>query len=142
MFVFPPACRSLTRCRVFTFAAVGRGRGVRFRPGIVGGTRHDRGVLPPRCLHESDRGSWRVTTQTSAHHLNLDARTVTRIDGAGVPRPGSSITVSALRLDRESVELIELVRCQVGAEMELLLRVRDDAVTVRRTTPVVAINPE
>ncbi len=113
----------------------------RVPPEIVGGAGHDRGVIPPSRLHDGDTGRWCVTTASSAHHLDLDARTVTRIDGAGVPSPGSSITVSALRLDRESIPLLELVCCQPGYPMELLLRVRDDAVTVRRTTPVVAINP-
>lgn len=82
-----------------------------------------------------------MTTQTSVHLIDLDRRAVTRIDGAGTPVAGAGFAVSALRLDRESVELIELVRCQVGAEMELVLRIRDDAVTLRRTTEVVAITP-
>jgi hypothetical protein len=98
-------------------------------------------VHPPHCLHDDDVGRWRVTTQTSAHLINLDRRTATRIDGNGVPSRAAGYTVSALRRDRESVELIELVRCEVGAEMELLLRVRDDCVTGRRTTAVVSITP-
>ncbi len=108
---------------------------------IVGGAWHDWGVHPPTRLDDLGRGRWRVTTQTSAHLVDLDARTVTRIEGAGTPVAGAGFAVSALRLDRESVGLIELVRCQVGAEMELVLRIRDDAVTLRRTTEVVAINP-
>ncbi len=82
-----------------------------------------------------------MTTQTSVHLIDLDRRAVTRVDGAGTPVAGHGFAVSALRLDRESVELIELVRCEVGAEMELLLRVRDDCVTLRRTTAIVAITP-
>lgn len=49
--------------------------------------------------------------------------------------------MSALRCDREFVELVKLVRCQVGVEMQLLLRIRDDRVTARLTTEVVVINP-
>jgi hypothetical protein len=108
---------------------------------IVGGAWHDRGVLPPRCLHESDRGSWRVVTQTSAHLIDLDALTVTRIEGAGEPTTDAEHTVSALRRDREITPLLELVRCQVGYPMQLLLRIRDDCVTLRRTTSVMAITP-
>jgi len=99
-------------------------------------------VHPPRCLHDDDAGRHCVVTQTSAHLIDLDRRTVTRTDGAGVPTTAAAgFTVSALRMDRESVELIELVRCQVGAEMELVLRIRDDCVTLRRTTEVVRITP-
>ncbi len=83
-----------------------------------------------------------VTTQTSRHLIDLDARTVTRIDGAGTPVADARFTVSALRRDRDSVQLLRVLRCEVGYPMELLLRVRDDAVTARRTTPVVAISPE
>jgi len=110
-------------------------------PEIVGGAWHDRGVLPPRCLHDADAGCWRVVTQTSAHLVDLDRRTVTRVEGAGEPNPDAEYTVSALRLDRESVPLLELVCCEVGCEMEMLLQIRDDCSTLRRTTEIVAINP-
>lgn len=95
----------------------------------------------PRCLHDSDTGRWRVVTKTSAHYLDLTARTVTRIEGAGVPTAEPGWTVSALRRDRESVNLLELVRCAVGLPMKLLVQVREDCVTARRTTAVVAITP-
>jgi len=98
-------------------------------------------VNPPTRLDDSERGRWRVVTQTSTHFLDLDRRAVTRIDGAGTPTADAGWTVSALRCDREFVELIKLVRCQVGAEMQLLLRIRDDRVTVRLTTEVVGITP-
>jgi len=98
-------------------------------------------VHPPTRLDDFGTGRWRVVTQTSAHYLDLGARTVTRVEGAGVPTADAGWTVSALRRDREITPLLELVCCQVGLPMELLLRVRDDAVTVRRTTPVVAITP-
>lgn len=83
-----------------------------------------------------------MTTQTSAHLIDLGARTVTRIEGAGTPTAGPGYTVSALRRDHESVPLLELVCCAVGYPMELLLQVRDDCVTtMRRTTSVVAVTP-
>jgi len=49
--------------------------------------------------------------------------------------------VSALRRDRELTPLLELVRCEVGYPMALLIQVRDDCVTGRRTTAVVSITP-
>lgn len=116
-------------------------RRFRVSPENVGGTWHAERVHPPRCLHESDRGSWRVTTQTSAHLVDLDRRTVTRVEGAGEPTAGAGFTVSALRRDREITPLIELVCCEVGCEMEMLLQIRDDCSTLRRTTEVVAITP-
>jgi len=99
-------------------------------------------VHPPHCLHDDDAGRWRVTTQTSAHLVDLDRRTVTRVEGAGVPTAAAGFTVSGLRRDRESVPLLVLIHCEVGLPMELLLQVRDDCVTtMRRTTAIVAITP-
>ncbi len=83
-----------------------------------------------------------MTTQTSRHLIDLNARTITRIDGAGAPTAAAGCTVSALRRDREAVPLLKLHHCEVGLPMELLLQVRDDCVTtMRRTTPVIEINP-
>lgn len=96
---------------------------------------------PPTRLDDSSTGCWRVTTQTSAHLIDLDRRTVTRIEGAGAPVADAGWTVSALRCDRESVPLIELVRCSISCPMQLLLRIHDDCITLRRTTAVVAIAP-
>ncbi len=98
-------------------------------------------VHPPARLVDSSAGCWRVVTQTSAHLIDLDRRAVTRIEGAGVPTTDAGWSVSALRLDRESVPLIELVCCQTGYPLELLIRIREDCVTLRRTTEVVAITP-
>jgi len=98
-------------------------------------------VHPPTRLDDSSTGCWRVVTQTSAHHLDLDGRTVTRIEGAGTPTADAGFTVSALRRDGAITPLLELIRCEVGADMELVLRIRDDCVTIRRTTEVVAITP-
>ena len=96
---------------------------------------------PPTRLDDSGTGRWRVVTKTSAHYLDLSARTVTRIEGGGTPTNAAGFRVSALRRDCESVPLLELVRCQLGYPMTLLVRVRDDCVTGRRTTAVIAITP-
>lgn len=142
--MFPPP----SRFRVFAFpppsaAACAFAPRIRCRvpPEIVGGARHDRGVLTPTRLFDSGTGRWRVVTQTSAHRIDLDGRAVTRIDGGGTPMNDAGFRVSALRRDCESVPLIELVRCEIGCPMTLLIRVREDCVTVRRTTPVIAITP-
>ncbi len=95
----------------------------------------------PTRLDDSGRGRWRVVTQTSTHFLDLDRRAVARVEGAGVPITDGGWSVSALRCDREFVELVKLVRCQVGVEMQLLLRIHADRVTARLTTEVVVINP-
>jgi len=97
---------------------------------IVGGAWHDWGVHPPTRLDDSERGRWRVVTQTSTHFLDLNRRAA-----------DAGWSVSALRCDREFVESSKRVRCEVGAEMQLLLRIRGDRVTVRLTTEVVAITP-
>jgi len=98
-------------------------------------------VHTPTRLDDSGHGRWRVTTQTSAHLIDLDRRAVTRIEGAGTPTTDAGWLVSSLRCDREFVELVELVRCEVGCEMEMLLQIRDDCSTLRLTTEVVVINP-
>ncbi len=98
---------------------------------MVGGSWHAERVHPPTRLDDSGRGRWRVVTQTSTRYLDLDRRA----DGAGW-------SVSRHRqCDREFVEPIRRVRCQVGAEMQLLLRIRGDRVTVCLTTETVVINP-
>lgn len=98
-------------------------------------------VHTPTRLVDSGAGRWRVVTETSAHYLDLDSRTVTRIDGGGTPTTGAGYTVSALRRDRETLPLLEMVRCEVGHPMTLLIRVQDDRVTLRRTTSVITIAP-
>jgi len=98
-------------------------------------------VHTPTRLEDSGHGRWRVVTETSAHYLDLSARTVTRIDGGGTPMNDVGLRVSALRRDGETLPLLELVRCEIGCPMTLLVRVRDDRVTGRRTTTVVAITP-
>jgi len=109
---------------------------------IVGGARHADLVHTPTQLDDSGTGCWLIRTQTSAHLVDLDSRTVTRIDGAGTPNSDAGWTVSALRKDRDPVQLLRVLRCSLGYPMELLLRVRDNGVTtLRRTTSVVAITP-
>lgn len=91
-------------------------------------------MLPPNRLDDSGHGRRRVITKTTTRYLNL-RRAVTRVDGAGW-------SVSAHRCDCEFVESIKRARCEAGAEMQLLLRIRDGRVTVRLTTETVVINPE
>ncbi len=98
---------------------------------MVGGSWHAERVHPPTRLDDSGRGRRRVVTQTSTRYLDLDRRAA---DG------GWSVSRHR-QCDREFVELVELGRCEAGAEMQLLLRIRDDRVTVRLTTEVVAITP-
>ncbi len=89
---------------------------------------------PPTRLDDFERGRWRVVTQTSTRYLDLTRRTVT-------PTADAGWSVSVLRCDREFVELVERVRCEAGVEMQLLLRIRGDRVTVRLTAEIVAITP-
>lgn len=71
--------------------------------------------------------------------LDLDARRVTRVPDAGIGNPGGrppSVT-SSLRRDYEPVLLMELVSCEVGVPMQLLLDVRRDGIPTLRTSTCV-----
>jgi len=128
VFAFPPP--GAHRCRVFAT-----------RPKLSASAGTLIIVLPPRCLHDDQAGCWRIVTQTSVHLIDLDRRTVTRVDGAGSPTAGARLRVSALRRDGESLDLLEIVCCEIGCPMQLLIRIRDDCATLRRTTAVHSISP-
>lgn len=90
-----------------------------------------------RSLLDSTTGCFLVTTESgSRYRLDLDRRTlnrapVTDLDG-----------MHRLRRDGESITLVEIVQCEVGAPMLLLidLRVPGVVVTSRESTPVVQID--
>lgn len=93
------------------------------------------------------RGRWWVHTQTAMYLLDLERRKVTRFpDANNELRPedlleeGDDYAVSQLRLDSETIPLVQLMTLALGEPMILVLDIRRDGVlTVRPTTPVRAI---
>jgi hypothetical protein len=84
-------------------------------------------------------GQWQVTTETSLYLLDLDAQLVTRVPdaGAGTPPGLSPAPIASLRRDHEPVPLLELIQCELGAPLRMLLDVRRDGVpTLRVSTHV------
>ena len=86
----------------------------------------------------SSTGCWVVSTESgTVHLLDLDRGVVTRF------RPSRSLVKGSpaeLRRDGEDIPLISVVAV-LGYPMCLMLAVRDDGVmTLRQTTPVVAID--
>jgi hypothetical protein len=95
-------------------------------------------------LTDDDTGRWQITTETSIYLLDLDARTMLRVPGAGVgvqrdPTRGH-IVVTALATDHEVVPLVQVLHCRRGESMYLLTEPRrDGSVVLRGTTPVCEI---
>lgn len=85
-------------------------------------------------------GRWEVFTEASAYLLDLDARTATRVPGAGAGLPGDQSLVAQLRRDHRPVPLLRFTGARVGQPMTLVLDIRGDGVeTVRHTTYVMLI---
>jgi hypothetical protein len=85
-------------------------------------------------------GRWEVFTEASAYLLDLDARTATRVPGAGAVWPGDQAPVAQLRRDHRSVPLLRFTGARVGQPMTLVLDIRGDGVeTARHTTYVMLI---
>ena len=80
-------------------------------------------------------GRYTVTTVASEYLLDLDRRVIQRF-----PDP-NNLEAAGLRRDAEEIVLMEIVSCEVGRSMVLLidLDVSGVLVTTRRTTPIVAI---
>jgi hypothetical protein len=94
-------------------------------------------------LRNDDAGSYLVTTATGSHYvLDLTARIVTRQMAASAPLADYlDAGISQLRRDGESLELLMLESCSVGASARFWIQVRDDHVpTLRTTSPVVRID--
>lgn len=95
-------------------------------------------------LRNDDEGRYLVTTATgSQYELDLTARTVRRHMAATPPIVDFlEAGFSQLRRDGETVELLMLETCTVGASARYWLQVRDDHIpTLRMTSPVVRIEP-
>ena len=93
-------------------------------------------------LDNADTGRYRVTTATGSEYvLDLTARTVKRLVAATPPLVDYlDVGLSQLRCDGETVELLMLEKCAVGASARYWIQVRaDHVVTLRTTSPVVRI---
>ena len=80
-------------------------------------------------------GRYTITTDAAEYLLDLDRRVIQRF-----PDP-NNLEAAGLRRDAEEIVLMEIVSCEVGRSMVLLidLDVSGVLVTTRRTTPIVAI---
>lgn len=94
-----------------------------------------------RELTNDDKGVYLVTTTTGSHYcLDLDNRTASRRMAATAPLVDFlDAGFSRLRRDGESLELLMVEHCKVGGPALLWIHVRDGAVTLRTTSPVVRI---
>lgn len=92
-------------------------------------------------LHNDDKGRYIITTATGSHYcLDLDSRTMVREMAATAPLVDFlDVGFSQLRRDGESIQLLMVEHCKVGEPARLWIQVRDGAVTLRTTSPVVRI---
>src|SRR5687768_7607571 len=93
-------------------------------------------------LSNDDSGRYLVTTATGSQYvLDLDARTVNRTMAATPPLVDFlEVGFTQLRRDGETVELLLLETCEIGASARYWLQIRDDHIpTLRETSPVVRI---
>jgi hypothetical protein len=93
-------------------------------------------------LRNDDAGRYLVITATGSHYvLDLTARTVKRHMAASAPIVDFlDAGFSQLRRDGETLELLMLESCAVGASARYWVQVRDDHIpTLRTTSPVVWI---
>lgn len=89
-----------------------------------------------KALTDATAGCYVVTTESgSCYLLDLDRRIVRRTPGS------DSVGVLGLRRDLEEVVLVEIVSCELGVPMLLLidLGLADVIVTSRASTPVIRI---
>jgi hypothetical protein len=95
-------------------------------------------------LRNDDEGRYVVTTATgSQYEFDLAARTVKRQMAATPPIIDFlDAGFSRLRRDGETLELLMLESCAVGASARYWLQIRNDHVpSLRMTSPVVRIEP-
>jgi hypothetical protein len=95
-------------------------------------------------LHNDDEGRYLVTTATgSRYELDMTARTVKRRMAATAPiLDFLDAGFSQLRRDGESIELLMIESCIVGASARYWLQIRHDHIpTFRMTSPVIRIEP-
>lgn len=93
-------------------------------------------------LRNDDEGLYLVTTSTGSQYvLDLTGRTVRRKMAATAPLLDFiDAGFSRLRRDGESLELLMLDSCVVGAPATFWIQVRKDHIpTLRTTSPVVRI---
>jgi hypothetical protein len=94
-------------------------------------------------MQNDDAGRYHVTTATGSQYvLDLTARTVKRqVAGSSPIVDYLDAGFSQLRRDGETLELLLLESCAVGASARYWIQVRNDHIhTLRMTSPVVRID--
>lgn len=100
-------------------------------------------LLMTQELRNEDTGRYLVTSAAGSRYvLDLTARTVTRRAAAAAPLVDYLDSgFSTLRRDGETLELLLLESCAVGASAQYWVQVRaDHVVTLRTTSPIVRID--
>lgn len=87
-------------------------------------------------LDDRTGGRWSVHTDSSSYELDLDART-----GVRIPGTAPQVRAARLRKDFETWQLLQLINCEVGRPMRLLIKgvAASGSPTVRTTTTVRSI---
>lgn len=98
------------------------------------GPRERKGIVSVRSLPVYPTGLYLVTTSASSYLLDFEQMVVQRFAGASYER---THFVSTLRKDSEEITLMNVIDCEVGESMHLMLiGLADGCATIRTTTPV------
>jgi hypothetical protein len=90
-------------------------------------------------MAEPKSGRWQVTTEASLYLIDLDAQSVTRIPDAGAGTlPGETpVAMASLRRDHQPIPLLELIQCELGKPLRMLLDIRCDGIATLRVSTLV-----
>lgn len=79
-----------------------------------------------------------IHTETALYLLDRERKTISRQPGKGFGSIGEeAVETAELRRDTETLELHEMLTCEVGKPMEMLINVREDGILTYRVTTIV-----